>query len=242
LTAIVPAPEPVICRALTVPLADVEWRDSGNGTDFTLRGHAAVFNSLSEDLGGFKELIQPGAFRAALRSNPDVRLLFNHDPNYVMARTASGTLELREDIQGLHVWARVPPLAWISDLRASMQRGDIDQMSFAFTIGDEGDDWAVADDGTVVRTIRADGVNGLFDVSVVTYPAYRATDANMRSVLEDAVKRGLVPGLQPAEAQNENIAPETVGVAESQHTLGSGIELDLAKRRARLQVEKTPKL
>jgi len=235
-----PAEGSVIRRALTLPLDEIEWRDSGNGTDFTLRGHAAVFNRLSDDLGGFREMLEPGAFRAALRAQPDVRLLFNHDPNFVMARTASGTLELREDPTGLHVWARVPPLGWISDLRTSMQRGDIDQMSFAFTIGEGGDDWAVTDDGQIVRTIRADGVNGLFDVSVVTYPAYPQTDANMRTVLEDAMKRGLVPGM--AETEAVNVAPETVGAAESHRQVGSGLELDLAKRRARLRVEKTPKL
>lgn len=190
---------PVLRRAVTLPFEDVEWRDSGNGTDFTLRGHAAVFGRLSEDLGGFREMLEPGAFRDALRGSPDVRLLLNHDANFVMARTASGTLELREDAIGLHVWARVAPLQWVADLRTSMQRGDIDQMSFAFTIRDGGDDWAIAEDGTVVRTIRAGGVEELFDTSVVTFPAYPQTDAAMRSVLEDAVKRGRVEIPRAAE-------------------------------------------
>lgn len=183
----------VLRRALTVPFTDVEWRESGNGSDFTVQGHAAVFNSLSDDLGGFRELIEPGAFRAALRKQPDVRLLHNHDPNYVMARTASGTLELREDATGLHVWAKVAPLTWVMDLRESMQRGDIDQMSFAFTLSEGGDDWAVTEDGQIVRTIRADGVDELYDVSIVTYPAYRATDVSMRSVLVEAARNGRLP-------------------------------------------------
>jgi hypothetical protein len=79
-----------------------------------------------------------------------------------------------------------------------MQRGDIDQMSFAFTLTDEGDDWAIADDGTVIRTLRADGADELFDTSVVTFPAYRATNVDMRSQLESAITLGRLPELVEA--------------------------------------------
>ncbi len=182
-------------RTIYVPLDSCEWRNTGDpsSNETTLRGHAAVFNSMSEDLGGFREIIEPGFFRAALRKSPDVRLLFNHDPNYVMARTASGTLELREDNRGLHVFATIDKrITWTKDLRTSMQRGDIDQMSFAFTLGEDGDDWAVTDDGTIVRTLRADGADQIFDASVVTYPAYKATEVSMRSVLDEAIENGRV--------------------------------------------------
>ncbi len=201
-------------RTLVVPLDGIEWRSAGDpsSNETTLRGHAAVFNSMSEDLGGFREIIEPGFFRAALRKSPDVRLLFNHDPNYVMARTASQTLDLREDQRGLHVFAAVDKrISWTKDLRTSMLRGDIDQMSFAFTIGEGGDDWAVAEDGTVVRTLRADGADQLFDVSVVTYPAYRATEVSMRSVLDDAIERGRIT--IPAELREEEVSPEDDGPA-----------------------------
>ena len=184
-------------REIRVPLDVCEWRDSGDPekpNETTLRGHAAVFNSLSDDLGGFKELIAPGFFRAALRKHPDVRLLYNHDPNFVLARTASGTLELREDQRGLHVFARVDKsIGWVADLRTTMQRGDVDQMSFAFTVAEGGDDWAVTEDDNVVRTLLPDGAAQIFDASVVTYPAYRATEVSMRSVLEDAIAAGRLP-------------------------------------------------
>jgi len=211
-------PEPVaVKREIVVPLDLVEWRDSGDATkknETTLRGHAAIFNSLSEDLGGFRELVEPGFFRAALRKGPDVRLLFNHDPNFVLARTASGTLELREDNLGLHVFATVDKtITWVKDLRTSMQRGDVDQMSFAFTLTDAGDDWAVSDDGTVVRTLRADGADQIFDTSVVTYPAYRATSVNMRSLLEDAIDLGRLPA--PEAGANTEVAPEDPAGAET---------------------------
>ena len=205
-------------REIVVRLDQIEFRDAGNPDkphETTLRGHAALFNSLSDDLGGFREIIEPGFFRSALRKRPDVRLLFNHDPNHVLARTASDTLELREDGRGLHVFARInKEIQWVKDLRASMQRGDIDQMSFAFTLKAEGDDWAVTEDGTVVRTLRADGADDLFDVSVVTYPAYRATHVTMRGLLEEAAANGrlVIPGAGP------DVDPETGGSGRTAST------------------------
>lgn len=235
MSTLTPPATPGLRHVVVFPMDGCEWRDSGNPAtpnETTLRGHAAVFNSLSHDLGGFREMLEPGAFRAALRSQPDVRLLVNHDPNYVMARTASGTLELREDGTGLHVFARVDRrISWVEDLRTTMQRGDIDQMSFAFTVGENGDDWAVTEDGHVVRTIRADGVDGLYDVSVVSYPAYEATRVDMRSLLDQAVAQGRISG----------IAPGSVGGVHESPTRGSGVmELERAKRKALVRVGRTP--
>lgn len=216
------APAGELRHALVVPLDKIEWRDSGNPdrpNETTLRGHAAVFNSLSEDLGGFRELLAPGAFRAALRKTPDVRLLMNHDPNYVMGRTASGTLELREDTTGLHVFARVDRnISWVEDLRTSMQRGDIDQMSFAFTISEGGDEWAATDDGQVIRTILPDGVDSIFDVSVVTYPAYEASSVNMRGQLEQASQAGRIPGYTLPNVDH----PQGGGVSSIEPTSAGG--------------------
>jgi HK97 family phage prohead protease len=194
-----PASGPGLRHAVFAPIDGLEWRKAQNGrsSNYTLQGHAAVFNSLSDDLGGFRELIEPGAFRVALRGNPDVRFLVNHDSNRVLARTTAQvdgkpSLELREDKTGLHVWAVVQPRGWVDDLAVEMTGGLLDQMSFAFTIRAGGDDWAVTEDGTVVRTIRADGVEELFDVSVVTYPAYPQTDAGVRE-LRNAVASGRLP-------------------------------------------------
>jgi HK97 family phage prohead protease len=196
-------------------------------------------------------MLAPGAFRAALRSQPDVRLLRNHDPNYVMARTASGTLELREDGTGLHVFARVDRrIGWVEDLRTSMQRGDVDQMSFAFSINDNGDEWAATEDGQVVRTILPDGIRDLFDVSIVTYPAYEATRVNMRSDLEAAAAAGKLPAeslqhvglaysVEPVTVGGPNIAPSQAGVpAESRQ--GSAFVARVAS--VRLRARKTPSL
>ena len=236
-------------HALTVPLDRIEWRDSGDPdrrNETTLRGHAAVFSSLSEDLGGFREQLAPGAFRSILRKSPDVRLLVNHDPNYVMARTASGTLELREDATGLHVFARVDrSISWLEDLRTSMTRGDIDQMSFAFSIGEEGDDWAVTDDGQVIRTIMPDGIDGLYDVSVVTFPAYERTRVDMRSVFDAAVAAGKLPeSLRGSLPIEQNTAGGDVialaGDGTGSRNAGQVVQLERARRKARLAIEKTP--
>ena len=169
-------------RRVIVPLNDTELtedRDNGDGS-ITFVGHAAVFDRLSEDLGGFRERIQRGAFRKVLDTNPDVRFLLNHNDDIVMARTKSGTMELSEDPRGLRVYAKLAPTQAAQDLRVLIKRGDIDQMSFGFTMRDGGKDVWSEEDGGMVRTIVAFG--GLLDVSAVAFPAYPQTDATVRSV------------------------------------------------------------
>jgi len=140
----------------------------------TFSGYAAVFDSLSEDLGGFRETINPGAFRDSVGVD-DVRALFNHDPNYVLGRNRSGTLRLVEDEKGLRFDVEAPDVQWARDLAESVQRGDIDQCSFGFYCQDSA--WR-DQDGTPVRELRK---CQLFDVSIVTYPAYPDTSADVRS-------------------------------------------------------------
>ena len=165
-------------------LEDVEWRVAGNSHDYTFTGRAVVFDSWSEplatSLGTFRERIMPGAFADVLARKPDVRLLFNHDESLVLARTKSGTLELEETDNGLHVWARVAPTSYAKDLKIVMARGDVDQMSFAFGMDDDSEDrWYEEDDEIRRDVIR---VSSLFDVSPVTYPAYVDTSAAMRGL------------------------------------------------------------
>lgn len=202
-------------RSLIASVDQLEWRKSSNGADYTLTGHAAVFDQWSEELwtfaGTFRERIAAGAFAHVLAQKPDVRLLFNHDGNFALARTKSGTLELTEDDTGLRVWARVAPTSYATDLRLAMQRGDIDQMSFAFTVGE--DEWHEDHDTEQVeRTILR--VDELFDVSVVTFPAYPDTDATMRE-LRAAADAGWIAAVRtdadtPRETKEEPVAqPET---------------------------------
>ena len=140
-----------------------------------ISGHAAVFNTLSEELWGFREKIAPGAFREALGKS-DIRALLNHDPNYVLGRTKNGTLRAWEDETGLAVEIDPPATRWADDVLVSIGRGDISQMSFAFRVGE--DDWEMVD-GVNQRTIFS--FDEIFDVSPVTYPAYPETDVSLRS-------------------------------------------------------------
>ena len=143
-----------------------EKRDDGSTT---ITGHAAVFNQLSSDLGGFREIIAENAFSDVL--NDDVRALVNHDPNLLLGRTTSGTLRLEQTDEGLQYSFDVPDTTYGRDLIISMERGDITQSSFAFTIED--DSWETTEDGEV-RTINK--VKQLYDCSCVTYPAYPDAD------------------------------------------------------------------
>ncbi len=138
-------------------------------------GYAAVFNELSEDLGGFREKILPGAFAESIGLD-DVRALFNHDPNYVLGRSRAGTLQLSEDGHGLAFAIEAPDTQWARDLYESVKRGDVSQCSFGFRVIE--DAW-YTQDGEDRRDLKK---VQLFDVSIVTYPAYQGTEASARSL------------------------------------------------------------
>ena len=141
-----------------------------------LSGYAAVFNSRSQDLGGFVEVIRPGAFARAL--DMDVRALWNHDSNHVLGRTKNGTLRLREDEHGLYMEVDLPDTAMGRDVHEMVRRGDVDQMSFAFSVNKGGEEWR-KEDGQQVRELLD---VALYDVSPVTYPAYEATSVSARAL------------------------------------------------------------
>lgn len=138
-------------------------------------GHAAVFNTISENLGWFREIIRPGAFDGVLEN--DVRALFNHDSNKVLGRTKSGTLTLEVDEKGLRYVINPPDTTIAKDLMKSIERGDINQSSFGFIV--EKDEWEEQENGEDLRIIHK--VKRLFDVSPVTFPAYPDTDVAKRS-------------------------------------------------------------
>ena len=144
---------------------NVETRLKTKGNKKIVEGHAAVYNDLSEDLGGFREKISPGAFDNVLDN--DIRAFFNHDPNFLLARTTSGTLKVSTDKRGLKYSFEVPDTTAGRDLLVSMERGDITQSSFAFQV--EKDSWSDGKTGEI-RTIEK--VARLFDVSPVSIPAY----------------------------------------------------------------------
>lgn len=146
-----------------------------------ISGYAAMFNTLSENLGGFREQIHAGAFDRVLTD--DVRALFNHDPSFILGRTTAGTLQLDADATGLRYRIDPPDTQYARDLHKSIERGDVTQSSFAFQVGE--DDWSEDDDGRLIRTIHS--IKRLFDISPVTYPAYPDTSVAARNI--DQFKR-----------------------------------------------------
>ena len=175
-----------------------------------IRGYAAVFNQWSEDLGGFREKIRPGAFSKTIKE-ADVRALFNHDPNYVLGRNKAGTLRLMEDDKGLEIEVDPPETQWARDLLISIDRGDINQMSFGFsTVKDE---WG-GDKGEATRELVE---VKLFDVSPVTYPAYPQTVVGVRSVEMDKVRAILMKhehGLILSD-EDRKVVEDTIKVLET---------------------------
>ena len=146
----------------TFNVSDIEVRND-DGKNVVV-GYGAVFNSESNDLGGFVEYIAPGAFDGRLED--DVRFLINHD-GLPLARTTNNTLRLSVDERGLKYEADMPDTTLANDLMTLLRNGTISQSSFAFTVED--DSWR-NEDGRNIRTINK--VSRLYDISSVTYPAY----------------------------------------------------------------------
>lgn len=161
----------------------------------TIEGYAALYNQ-ETDLGWFREIIMPGAFDGADLS--DVRALFNHDPNSVLARTASGTLRLEVDERGLKYEFEAPNTSTGNDLLEMIRRGDVSQSSFAFTV--EKSDWEEEEGRNDLRKITRFAT--LYDVSPVTYPAYAQTSVQARSLQE--IKAEEHPEATPEPEKTDN--------------------------------------
>lgn len=155
----------------------VETRADGSGR--RLVGHAAVFDSLSGDLGGFREQIRAGAFSNSLQGNPDIRALWNHNDGQVLGRTRAGTLQLTEDAEGLRAEIDLPDTQAGRDAVTSVERGDVSQMSFAFRVRPGGQSFDENEQGEIIRTLTD---VELFEVSPVTFPAYEATKVDARAI------------------------------------------------------------
>lgn len=147
----------------------LELREDTDSNAIT--GYAAVFNSWSEDLGFFKERISPGAFKKTILEN-DIRALINHDPNLIIGRTKNKTLRLWEDEKGLGFEVDLPDTSYARDLRTSIKRKDITQNSFGFMVVQ--DEWSGDGKRRTLREVQ------LFDISPVTFPAYKQTNVKLR--------------------------------------------------------------
>lgn len=159
-------------RTLGIDRAEIRVASDDRGT--YIEGYAAVFDSESEDLGGFTEIIKPGAFTDAL-AGCDVRFVVNHDPNLILGRSTAGTLTLTQDARGLK-YRVYPPKSFISEHYVESARcGNISGNSFRFYVPEDrsGESWESAS-GRTVRTITR--FAKLDDVCLATYPAYPGTN------------------------------------------------------------------
>lgn len=164
---------------------DFEVRSMGDGLSFA--GYAAVFNSWSADLGGYKEQIAPGAFTRSLNAVAngrwDVKMFLNHNDSIVLGSTKARTLRLTQDDRGLLAEATLPDNEWGRPVRDAVKRGEISSMSFGFVIDNPKSGQSYND----TRTERTIHDLRLFEVSPVTgWPAYAATSASVRA-LADAI-------------------------------------------------------
>lgn len=170
------------------PITDLEVRALADGTP-EISGYAVVFNAWSVPMTDgrgrkFKERVAPGAFDRVLAGNPDIRALWNHNPDYPLGRTTNGTLALRNDGTGLRFALRPDPdTFWGASAVAAIRRGDVSGMSFSFVVADNGDTWAKPElDGLAQRTLLD---TDLLEVSPVVFPAYPQTSAQVRAVVPD---------------------------------------------------------
>ncbi|MCM3735596.1 HK97 family phage prohead protease [Bacillus cytotoxicus] len=159
----------------TFEITGLQTRDATDTESNMISGYAAVFNSPTSIGDWFTETIAPGAFSRAISENNDIRALFNHDWNNVLGRTKSGTLRLFEDERGLKFEVDLPNTSVAHDLVESMRRGDINQCSFGFRATEEIWDYNVE---PALRTIQE---VELYEVSVVSIPAYEDTEVSLRS-------------------------------------------------------------
>lgn len=163
-----------------------ELRAEGQGDEMSLVGYAALFNTLSRNLGGFVEKIAPGAFSRSLKANADVKVTFNHDPNQVLGRTKSGTATVEQDERGLKFRCQLDPTNTMHrNVYASVKRGDIDECSFAFKAPKDGQTWAEEDGNEDFFAVRTLTDVDLIDVSAVTYPAYYGTNVDARCLFPE---------------------------------------------------------
>jgi HK97 family phage prohead protease len=205
-----------------VQITDFEIRETQEGMRFS--GYAAVFNSPSEPLP-FREKIAPGAFRRSLDSRNDIKLLWNHDTSEILASSRAKTLVLRETDRGLYTEALLPNTSRGRDTAELIRRGDVDSMSFGFSVPSGGDEWSADGTERTLKSVR------LHEVSIVAFPAYSGT-AGLTSVrgLDAVAMRAEVDADALADAimkieEGENLSAEDNAIlSKAIHSLSASLE------------------
>lgn len=213
----------------------VELRTSSTGGKI-LEGYASVFNKLSQNLGGFVERVDPGAFTKSLADGVPVVARFNHNDDYLLGTTEAETLRLTVDGTGLHYEVDLPDTNAARDVAVLAERGDLRFSSFAFrTIDDE---WGLTPEGFPMRTLLA---TQLVDVAPVVNPAYRDTTTGLRSLAEKFdIKLEQVQERAKAGKLSELFTEESHSVGEPEER-GQGDPHPLLTARRRIFLAKVGK-
>ena len=226
-------------RRITVN--EFEIREDAATEGMRFAGYAAVFDSPSEPLP-FIEQIRPGAFATSLSSRNEIKMFVNHDTTRVLASKRAGTLRLSEDSHGLRVEADLPPTTDGKDLAILMRRGDVDSMSFGFSVPKGGDAWSPDGATRELREVR------LHEVSIVTaFPAYAATSAGVRSLENLAAATGAdaslldaaITKLEAGEMLDDEAAMLIESVVQklrADTTIGSDAKASLEMKRKQLDL------
>src|SRR3954451_21542416 len=201
--------DPDLQRVFPFEVEDV--RDSGSGGGvYTVKGHAAVFDRWSLDLGGFRERVAQAAVDNVLSRDPHVLHLWDHDTARALSSTRSKDypLELRTDPSGLRFYSKVTPTSYANDLRLLLEGGVIDQSSFAFTVAK--DEWRITEEGDQERVeLTIIEVDQLFDVTTCAMGAYPTTDS---ALAVRSLSLGRLAGAEQlaasiAEDEQKEVAP-----------------------------------
>jgi HK97 family phage prohead protease len=175
-------------RAVFEPVK-LETREEGDKSSPVIQGYAALFDVQTEIFsryGPFKESIAPGAFKDTLASGKRVVSLFNHDQNYVLGSTTSGTMRVMEDMRGLWIEVDPPDTQVGRDVVEYIRRGDVQGQSFMFTITSE--EWKFAQSKDEMDERRILGID-LYEAGPVLFPAYEQTNVGLRSSTDAAYER-----------------------------------------------------
>jgi HK97 family phage prohead protease len=160
-----------------------DLRAAGTDQSPKIQGYAATFGQIA-DLGQFRETIQRGAFKNTLASDTEILFLFNHDDSLLLGRRSAGNLTLTEDEIGLKFSCSLADTSVAKDVYENLKAGNLRECSFGFYA--DGEQWSKLPDGTPLRTLTS---VKLFDVSVVSFPAYQGTSAIARNVVPADVEK-----------------------------------------------------
>lgn len=207
----------------------VELR-ANDGADPVIGGHGALFDRETVIYGIFRERIAPGAFKDSLKEDGDVRVAFNHDPNYILGRTSAGTATVEEDDKGLRYEATPPSTR--ADVIESIKRKDITGSSFQFTVeSDEDEEWDYSETKQGKLPLRTIKRARLYEVGPVAFPAYEDTTVSARAKSKADEVRAQETAAQ-AEAAAAAIAAEQEAAVGQLDVLLEEIDLDIAETDA----------